>query len=314
MKPLQNVAIVFPGQGSQHVGMMQDLVTTYDVAKQTFEAASDILGYDMLSLALQGPEERLNQTEYTQPALLTASVAAWRVWQQQLDVVPTLMAGHSLGEYSALVCANSLAFADGLQLVAERGRLMQAAVPAGTGAMAAIIGLGLEDVTAACHEAAQGDVVAPANLNAIGQIVISGSTAAVNRAVDLCKSKGAKLAKTLPVSVPSHCDLMRPAALKLADTLAAIPFNTLQCRVIHNADVASHTDAPAIRHALVEQLYCPVRWIETMQYCANNGITTVIELGPGKVLAGLNKRIDNRLETLSVYDVATLHDAKRIGT
>jgi [acyl-carrier-protein] S-malonyltransferase len=289
--------------------MLQELADTQAVVKQTFAQASQVLGYDVLQLALQGPEAQLNQTEYTQPALLTASVAIWRVLQPQITAMPAVMAGHSLGEYSALVCADSISFEDAVALVAERGRLMQAAVPVGQGAMAAILGLEPAAVAAACEEAAQGEIVAPANLNAIGQIVISGQAAAVERAVEIAKAKGAKLAKLLPVSVPSHCDLMRPAAEKLAEKLAKISIQAPRCKVLHNVDVESHSEPAMMRERLIQQLYSPVRWIETMQYCANAGIVNVLELGPGKVLMGLNKRIDNRLQTTAVYDTATVEQA-----
>jgi [acyl-carrier-protein] S-malonyltransferase len=317
----QHLAFVFPGQGSQQVGMLQELTTNYAIARQTFDEASSALGYDMLTLATQGPEEKLNQTEYTQPALLTAGVAVYRVIQQLHPTIPAIMAGHSLGEYTALVCANSLSFSDAVQLVAERGRLMQEAVPQGIGAMAAIIGLEPAQVETVCHEAAQGEIVAPANINAIGQIVISGHKAAVERAVVIAKTMGAKIAKLIPVSVPSHCDLMRPAAEKLMVRLAATDIKAPNCTLIHNADVTAHQQADQIRQVLAAQLYSPVRWVETIQTFAQKGITRILELGPGKVLTGLNKRIDSNIETLPIYDEATLqqafvamgHDSIKIG-
>lgn len=305
----QHLAFVFPGQGSQQVGMLQELTTNYAIARQTFDEASTILGYDMLALATQGPEEKLNQTEYTQPALLTAGVAVYRVLQQLDNTKPAMMAGHSLGEYTALVCAGSLSFSDAVALVAERGRLMQAAVPQGTGAMAAIIGLEPAQIEAVCREAAQGEIVEPANINAVGQIVISGHKTAVERAVDIAKSTGAKIAKLIPVSVPSHCALMRPAAERFAAQLKAIDIKIPTTKLIHNADVTSHMQADDIRHILAAQLYSPVRWVETIQLFAKQGITRILELGPGKVLVGLNKRIDNNIETLPVYDEATLQQA-----
>lgn len=312
------IAIVFPGQGSQEVGMLQALTTHHPLARLTFTEASDALGYDVLALATQGPAEQLNQTEYTQPALLTAGVAVYRVLQNLCPFTPAMMAGHSLGEYTALVCAESLNFSDAVKLVAERGRLMQAAVPAGIGAMAAIIGLDLATIQAICEKAAtetstvefpQKSIVAPANINAIGQVVISGHKSAVEQALVLAKEQGAKIAKLIPVSVPSHSDLMRPAAEKLQHYLQTITINTPNCTLIHNVDVASHQDAATIQQLLVEQLYSPVRWVETIQYFAQHGITNILELGPGKVLAGLNKRIVSDLPTLSVYDESSLDSA-----
>lgn len=305
----QNLAFIFPGQGSQQVGMLQELTNNHAIARLTFDEASAALGYDVLSLSINGPEEQLNQTEYTQPALLTASVALYRIWEQSSPVKPAMMAGHSLGEYSALVCAGSLAFTDAVQLVAARGRFMQSAVPQGTGAMAAIIGLEPAQVDELCREAAEGEVVSPANINALGQIVIAGHKAAVERAVLQAKAKGAKLAKLIPVSVPSHCALMKPAAEQLRVRLSETTIQTPHYPLIHNADVKMHQQADAIRQALAEQLYSPVRWVETMQFFANAGITQVLELGPGKVLTGLNKRIDNRIETLPLYDEASLQQA-----
>ena len=309
MTTKQNIAFIFPGQGSQQVGMLQELTNLYPVAKQTFAEASDTLGYDVLALALHGPEEQLNQTEYTQPALLTASVAIYRVWEQLSAVRPVLMAGHSLGEYSALVCANSLAFSDAVQLVAQRGRFMQAAVPQGVGAMAAIIGLEPEQVSLVCQEAAEGLIAEPANFNALGQIVISGHKEAIERAVILAKNKGAKLAKLIPVSVPSHCALMQPAAVELSTKLQAINFHKPQYPLLHNVDVSRHDEADAIRQVLAAQLYYPVRWVETVQKFAEAKISRILELGPGKVLAGLNKRIDANMETLSIYDETSLQQA-----
>lgn len=304
-----HLAIVFPGQGSQQVGMLKELAISHPIVKQTFNEASQALGYDLFKLVMEGPEEQLNQTEFTQPALLTAGVAVYRVLQAQTSVKPAIMAGHSLGEYTALVCANSLAFAEAVTLVAERGQLMQAAVPAGIGAMAAIIGLETEIVQAICETAAQNEVVAPANINAIGQIVISGHIAAVERAVVLAKEQGAKIAKLIPVSVPSHCELMRPAAEKLKHYLQTVTISAPASCLIHNVDVQSHTAGDAISDVLAAQLYSPVRWVETIQYFAKQGITHILELGPGKILAGLNKRIDNQIVTLPVYDAASLQTA-----
>ncbi len=304
-----SLAFVFPGQGSQSVGMLADLGDRPEI-RETFDEAAHALGYDLWSLIQSGPVERLDQTEFTQPAMLAAGVAMWRAWQAEGGPLAGWMAGHSLGEYTALVCAGSLGFTDGLQLVAERGRLMQSAVPAGSGAMAAILGLDDESVRAACVDAAQGAVVAAVNFNAPGQVVIAGDAGAVARAVDIAKARGARRAVALPVSVPSHCALMRPAAEALAPRLAATAFDTPGMRVVHNADVAVHAAAPAIRDALVRQLYSPVRWVETMQHMAANGVTQVVECGPGKVLAGLTKRIDKGLVAHAIADQASLAAAR----
>ncbi|MEG2830321.1 MAG: ACP S-malonyltransferase, partial [Edwardsiella sp. (in: enterobacteria)] len=255
---MSTFAMVFPGQGSQTVGMLADLAAQYPVVEQTFAEASEALGYDLWSLVQQGPAEELNKTWQTQPALLTASVAIYRVWQQNHGKQPAMMAGHSLGEYSALVCAGVLDFTQAVRLVELRGKLMQQAVPAGTGAMYAIIGLDNDAIAAACAEAAQGQVVAPVNFNSPGQVVIAGEKEAVERAGAACKAAGAKRALPLPVSVPSHCALMKPAADQLAEALKAIDFHAPSCPVINNVDVTAASDADAIRDALVRQLYSPV--------------------------------------------------------
>ena len=303
------LAIVFPGQGSQSVGMLADLHAEFDIVKQTFAEASDALGYDLWALVAQGPEADLNETHRTQPALLTASVAVWRLWQQQGGATPAYFAGHSLGEYSALVCAGVLTLADAVKLVEKRGNYMQQAVPAGVGAMSAIIGLDDAAIAAACEQAAQGEVVSPVNYNSPGQVVIAGHKAAVERAGELCKAAGAKRALPLPVSVPSHCALMRPAAEQLAQDLAALNFNNAVIPVVNNVDVAIAADNVAVKDALVRQLYSPVRWTETIEWLAAQGVTDVLELGAGKVLSGLIKRIDKALSTASVGDVATLKAA-----
>lgn len=303
------LAIVFPGQGSQSVGMLSELYQQYPIVQATFSEASAALGYDLWALVANGPEADLNETHRTQPALLTASVAVWRLWQQQNGAVPAYFAGHSLGEYSALVCAGILSLADAVKLVEKRGQYMQQAVPAGVGAMSAIIGLDDVAIAKACAEAAQGEVVAPVNYNSPGQVVIAGHKAAVERAGEACKAAGAKRALPLPVSVPSHCALMLPAAEQLAVDLAALQFNAPAIPVINNVDVQSAADATAVKDALVRQLYSPVRWTETIEFFAAQGVTEVLELGAGKVLSGLIKRINKELSTGSVNDVASLNAA-----
>ncbi|MBT9433464.1 ACP S-malonyltransferase [Candidatus Sodalis endolongispinus] len=298
-------AMVFPGQGSQTVGMLAELAADHAVVGATFAEASAVLGYDLWQRVQQGPAEELNKTWVTQPALLTASVAIWRVWQQQGGPAPALLAGHSLGEYSALVCAGSLDFAAAVALVALRGKLMQDAVPDGTGAMSAIIGLD-NDAIAACERAAQGQVVSPVNFNSPGQVVIAGHKEAVERAGLACKEAGAKRALPLPVSVPSHCALMKPAAEKLAQALEAVTFAAPQIPVINNVDVRAEQSPAAIRQALVRQLYSPVRWTETVEYLAAQGAEVLLEVGPGKVLTGLTKRIVGTLSGAAVNDPASL--------
>lgn len=300
------LAMVFPGQGSQAVGMLAELAAQFPQVEATFAEASAALGYDVWRLTQQGPVEELNKTWQTQPALLTASVAIWRVWQQQGGQQPAWLAGHSLGEYSALVCAGVLDFAPAVRLVALRGRLMQEAVPAGVGAMSAIIGLDNAAIEQACREAAQGQVVSPVNFNSPGQVVIAGHKEAVERAGAACKAAGAKRALPLPVSVPSHCALMKPAADKLAQALADMVFSTPGVPVVNNVDVRAETDPDAIRLALVRQLYNPVRWTETVQYLAALGVEQVLEVGPGKVLTGLTKRIADTLSGAAMNDPASL--------
>ncbi|ACH65342.1 malonyl CoA-acyl carrier protein transacylase [Aliivibrio fischeri MJ11] len=307
---MSNFAIVFPGQGSQAVGMLAELGEQHEVVTQTFAEASDALGYDLWSLVQNGPAEDLNQTFRTQPALLATSVALWRVWQEQGLAQPSVLAGHSLGEYSALVCAGVIDFKEAIKLVELRGQLMQEAVPAGIGAMYAIIGLDNESIAKACEEAAQGEVVSPVNFNSPGQVVIAGNKDAVERAGALCKEAGAKRALPLPVSVPSHCALMKPAADKLAVALENIEFNTPTLPVINNVDVIAETDPAKIKDALVRQLYGPVRWTEVVEKMAEQGVETLYEVGPGKVLTGLTKRIVKSLSAAEVNDAASLEAAK----
>ncbi|MDP2111036.1 MAG: ACP S-malonyltransferase [Thiobacillus sp.] len=302
------LAFVFPGQGSQSVGMMQGWGERAEV-RNTFAEASDALGRDLWALVADGPFELLNQTVNTQPAMLAADVAVWRVWQAAGGATPALLAGHSLGEYAALVAAGALNFADAIRLVRFRAEAMQAAVPEGIGAMAAILGLDDDAVRAVCSEAAAGEVVEAVNLNSPGQVVIAGNKAAVERAMALAKEKGAKRALPLPVSVPSHSSLMLPAAEKLLAHLQSVAIATPAIPVLHNTDVQSHADAPAIRAALARQLHTPVRWVETVQALKAAGIGRVIECGPGKVLAGLNKRIDDSLPAVALVDEASLQAA-----
>jgi [acyl-carrier-protein] S-malonyltransferase len=296
---MTKIAVVFPGQGSQTLGMLADLAAAHPVVEETFAEASSALGYDLWQLVQQGPAE-------TQPALLAASVAIWRVWQQQNGTQPVLMAGHSLGEYSALVCAGVLDFKQAISLVELRGKLMQEAVPAGTGAMYAIIGLDNDAIARACEESAQGQVVSPVNFNSPGQVVIAGNKEAVERAGAACKAAGAKRALPLPVSVPSHCALMKPAADKLAVALENVTFSAPQYSVVNNVDVKIETSPEAIRSALVRQLYSPVRWTESVEFMAAQGVEQLLEVGPGKVLTGLTKRIVDTLTAAAVNDTVSL--------
>ncbi|WP_288841309.1 ACP S-malonyltransferase [uncultured Deefgea sp.] len=304
-------AFVFPGQGSQSIGMMSGWADLA-VVKATFDEASSVLGFDLWEMANVGPLEAINATVNTQPLMLTAGVAVWRAWQSQGGAMPAVMAGHSLGEYTALVAAEALSFGDALQLVRLRAEAMQEAVPVGTGAMAAVLGLSDELIIEACAEAAQGDVVQAVNFNSPGQVVIAGSKAAVERACEGCKARGAKRAMLLSVSVPSHCDLMKPAAEKLAAKLAVVEIHTPIVPVLHNADVAAYNNAEQIRDALVRQLYQPVRWVETIQKMAADGVTVVAECGPGKVLAGLTKRISSDVQGVALVDAASMDQLKSV--
>lgn len=305
----KNLAIVFPGQGSQSVGMLQELAADFPCVEETFAEASAALEYDLWALTQNGPAEELNRTDITQPAVLAAGVAVWRVWQAQGGSTPAVMAGHSLGEYTALVCAGALEFAAAVKLVAERGRIMQEAVPAGEGAMAAVLGLDDDTVRTVCARVAGEEVVEAVNLNAPGQVVIAGNKAAVERAVEELKTAGARRAIPLPVSVPSHCALMRPAAEQLAKYLDQVEIRPAAIPVLHNVDVQVSADAVAVRERLVQQLYSPVHWVGTVQAMAMQGMERIIECGPGKVLTGLNKRIAKEIDSLAVSDTTSLKAA-----
>ena len=303
-------AFVFPGQGSQSVGMLSALAAAEPAVQATFAQASEVLGYDLWQLTSAGPAEDLNATERTQPAMLAAGVATWRTWQARGGALPGLVSGHSLGEFTALVCAGALDFAPAIALVRCRGELMQAAVPAGSGAMAAILGLDDEAVEAACREAAQGEVVEPANYNSPGQVVIAGAAAAVQRAIAAAKARGAKRAVLLPVSVPSHSSLMQAAAVRLQERLAALEVRVPRIRYVSAVDARPHEDPQDIRALLVRQLSSPVRWSQTLS-ALSAGLAQVIECGPGKVLTGLNRRIEKRadLTFLALEDPASLDAA-----
>ncbi|MGH8458562.1 MAG: ACP S-malonyltransferase [Nevskiales bacterium] len=299
-------ALLFPGQGSQSVGMLMAMAERHATVRETFAEASAALSYDLWQLVSEGPSDRLDQTERTQPALLAAGVAVWRVWRGAGGPEPVAMAGHSLGEYSALVCAGVLNFADAVRLVQRRGQLMQTAVPAGVGAMAAIVGLEDEAVHTICAESAQGEVVEAVNFNAPGQVVVAGHKGAVERAAALAKTSGAKLTKLLPVSVPSHCSLMQPAAEQLAEDLKAVSIQAPAIPVLHNLDARPRTAPDDIRQALVAQLHNPVLWVKTVQNLRALGADALLECGPGRVLAGLNKRIDKTAASECLHDPQTL--------
>lgn len=296
-KQRKELAFVFPGQGSQAIGMLKEMAASSHLVQQTFEEASAVLGFDLWDLCQNGPIEKLNLTEHTQPALLAAGVAAWRVFQKQNDEIPKLCAGHSLGEYTALVCTNAIQFNDAIKLVQYRGQCMQQASPEGVGAMAAILGLDDAKIQEACELVAAKNkgIVAPANFNSIGQTVIAGEKQLVLDAMEECKNRGAKRALLLPVSVPSHCKLMQPAADKMAAMLASTKIQSPMIPVVHNVDVVMHSHPDDIREALVEQIVKPVQWVKTIQFLGEDGIKEIIECGPGKVLTGLIKRIDGTI-------------------
>lgn len=305
---MTGLCVVFPGQGSQSIRMLADIAAEFPQVASIFAEASAVLNYDLWRLVQEGPAEELDKTVHTQPALLAASYAIWCILRTKKNIQPKLMAGHSLGEYTALVCAEALRFSDAIQLVAARGHYMQEAVPAGQGAIAAIVGLDDATVATICVDAALGETLAPANFNSPGQVVIAGHTSAVIRALELAKTAGAKLAKQLAVSVPSHCALMKPAADKLAKLLATITVQTPVIPVINNVDVTIYTDAASIKDGLIRQLFMPVRWVEIMQMIKQQGVTHVIECGPGKVLTGLNKRIVTDVQLTNTSDLANLQN------
>ena len=301
-----SIAFVFPGQGSQSLNMLAYLGSGYPLVKEIFAEASALLGEDLWSLTQEGPVEKLNQTCLTQPVMLTAGYAVYRVWEEEGGIFPDFVAGHSLGEYTALVVAGAVDFADAVRLVAERGRLMQEAVPEGVGAMAAIIGLGDDDVKQLCAEEAHKEVLAAANFNAPGQVVVAGDQAAVERLMEAARVAGAKRVVMLPVSVPSHCSLMVPAAERFAAVLETVTFRAPKAVVVHNADVQSHHNPESIRAVLAKQLHAPVRWTETIRHLARQGAMTFVEMGPGRVLSGLGKRIEPSLTMLHVEDGKSL--------
>lgn len=304
------MAFVFPGQGSQSVGMLSALAAAHPVVQECFAEAGAALGLDLWRLVQSGPEEELNLTINTQPALLASAVAIWRAWHAAGGSAPALLAGHSLGEYSALVCAGSLSLEDGMRLVVERGRCMQNAVPAGTGAMAAILGLDDQAVEAACVEVAGREIVAAVNFNAPGQVVIAGHRGAVDRAIEAARARGARRAMLLPVSVPSHCALMLSAAATFRQHLDRVPFADARVPIVQNVDAVARQDAAALRQALVLQLYSPVRWVDCVAALHRLGARRVIECGPGKVLSGLIKRIEGGLDLDAIGDPAGFAGAR----
>lgn len=305
---MSKTAFLFPGQGSQSVGMMSAIAAESDVVEATFIEASEVLGYDLWEIAANGPEDRLGSTEVTQPALLAAGIATWRTWKSLAGFDPDFMAGHSLGEYTALVAAGALSFRDAVALVAQRGNLMQQATPAGTGAMAAVLGLEDEVLAGVCEQAAQGQVVSCANFNSPGQVVIAGEKEAVDRACGLATEAGARRAIPLSVSVPSHCELMRPAAEKMEKVLADVEVRLPSIPVLHNVSTEISTTADEIRSALVRQLWQPVRWSATVLKLVDGGVERFAECGPGKVLAGLNRRISRQSETAALVSAPVLNE------
>ena len=301
---MSNLAFVFPGQGSQKIGMLAELAEQNPIIETTFNEASEVLGYDMWQLIQQGTQEDINLTQRTQPILLTCSVAIWRLWNQKQGASPSQMAGHSLGEWSALVCANVIDFADGLKIVEARGKFMQQAVPVGQGAMAAIIGLDDQAILEACTEASALGVVDAVNFNAPGQVVIAGSNEAVERAMEICKDAGAKRALPLPVSAPFHTSLMKPAADNLADMVNAVTFRSPEVPIMHNVHARNEQDPQAIKALMLEQIYSPVKWVDCVKQLKESGVSTLVECGPGKVLSGLAKRIDRELTAVATESAA----------
>ncbi len=305
----QNLAFVFPGQGSQKVGMLVDFAGKNAVFNEVFTEASELLGYDLWSLIQQGPQEKLNMTEVTQPALLVSSIALWRLWQEKNGPAPAYVAGHSLGEWSALVCAGVVDFADAVNLVRLRGKYMQEAVPVGVGAMAAIIGLEDEDVEEACRKAsANGEVVAAVNYNSPGQLVIAGEKNAVEKAIVFCNEAKAKRAMPLPVSAPFHTSLMKPAAEKLANEIEKVQFRAPKIAVVHNVDAATENDPDKIKKIMIQQIYSAVRWVDCVKTLASSGVTSTVECGPGKVLSGLIRRIDNGIKLFATESESSFNE------
>lgn len=305
-------AFLFPGQGSQSVGMMSALADEFSLVEATFKEASTVLGYDLWSMVVNGPPEALNKTEVTQPAMLVSGIATWRIWQELGGAQPDYLAGHSLGEYSALVAAGVMPFKDAVAIVAERGRLMQQATPAGIGAMAAVLGLDDQALRNICTRVAGDEIVACANFNAPGQVVISGAKDAVATAGEMAREAGARRVLPLPVSVPSHCLLMKPAAAKLRELLLNIHFSDGSLPVIQNADVSSYADAEQVREALARQLWQPVRWTETIESLLDSGVSRFVECGPGKVLAGLNRRISKQSTVFALTGRAAFEAAMQV--
>jgi len=301
---MSNLAFVFPGQGSQKIGMLAELAEQNPIIEKTFNEASEVLGYDMWQLIQQGAQEDINLTQRTQPILLTCSVAIWRLWNEKQGASPSQMAGHSLGEWSALVCANVIDFADGLKIVEARGKFMQQAVPVGQGAMAAIIGLDDQAILEACTEANALGVVDAVNFNAPGQVVIAGSNEAVERAMEICKDAGAKRALPLPVSAPFHTSLMKPAADNLAGMVNAVTFRSPEVPIMHNVHAQNEQDPQAIKALMLEQIYSPVKWVDCVKQLKQSGVSTLVECGPGKVLSGLAKRIDRELTAVATESAA----------
>ncbi|MBS0636173.1 MAG: ACP S-malonyltransferase [Verrucomicrobia bacterium] len=308
---MKKLAMVFPGGGSQQIGMFSDMIGKYPTIKETFKEASEVAGYDMWELSLNGPKEKQDAIEYTLPLMLTANVALYRTWISLNGQKPEIMAGHSLGEYSALVSSEALQFKDAVALVALRGKLMQEAVPIGHGQMAAIIGLDDNSIYALCQEASQGEVISPANFNSIGQVVIAGTTNAINRAIAIAKAKKAKVATVLPVSIPSHCPLMKPASDEMAKALDKVSIQSPKIPVLHNFDVMSHNDPTEIRKVLVDQLTNPVRWVDTVNAMEKMDITDIIECGPGKALVGMVKWISRTIVSHSIYPLESMVDTHK---
>ena len=312
MKQRNDLAFLFPGQGSQAIGMLSSLAERHAVVQKTFIEASSALGLDLWQLASEGPESRLNRTDHTQPLMLTAGIAVWRAWREGGGALPARLAGHSLGEYTALVVAGALDFPTAVELVRDRGRYMQAAVPEGEGAIAAVLGLDDAVLATVCEASADGEVVEPVNYNAPGQTVIAGHRAAVERSLEAAREAGAKRAVMLPMSVPAHCSLMKPAAEKLAERLADVELREPEIPVLHNVDVSLSADPAAIRERLVAQVRSPVRWIECIQALSAAGIVEAVECGPGRVLAGLNRRIERGMNIQAIHDPDSL--AKALNT